>query len=187
VIGDTRFGLCSFAFKGKSELSNKLTRRLLEAINSSRKILLSPSTFSNKFLLRMCITYEFANEEHVDYAWHVIQEYAGIIKHLYALDMKELSKEIERIDNIKLDFSSYQHLPKDSFQLRRYLTQKSMGIRDTAVLLSSRTLPEQIQTADSVLQPTSQSDECDFSLKGIGYNAFDKIEGSCATSCDLKS
>ncbi|CAL8114156.1 unnamed protein product [Orchesella dallaii] len=83
VCGPVRFGLVAFRLKGL----NEATSRLLDALNFSRRIHMVPSHFHEKVVIRFALCAEYANENDIDVAWRIIDEFASVILRQYEKEM----------------------------------------------------------------------------------------------------
>lgn len=83
VCGPVRFGLVAFRLKGL----NEATSRLLDALNFSRRIHMVPSHFHDKVVIRFALCAEYANENDIDVAWRIIDEFTSVILRQYEKEM----------------------------------------------------------------------------------------------------
>ncbi|GBM92148.1 Tyrosine decarboxylase [Araneus ventricosus] len=70
---EVHFGLVCFRLKG----SNKLNEKLLDMINKSGEIYMVATSLGREYVIRYCICYFDASEQHVNYAWDVITRAAS--------------------------------------------------------------------------------------------------------------
>ncbi|GFT18513.1 tyrosine decarboxylase [Nephila pilipes] len=69
---EVHFGLVCFRMKG----SNSLNENLLNTINRSGELYMVAASLGRKYVIRFCICYSKATEEHVEYAWNIISKVA---------------------------------------------------------------------------------------------------------------
>jgi hypothetical protein len=69
--------MACFRLKG----TNDINKKLLDALNLSRKIHMVPSAFHDKFVIRFALCAEDANEKDIDDAWRIISEFATATIH----------------------------------------------------------------------------------------------------------
>uniref|UniRef100_A0A336L4L2 CSON004112 protein n=1 Tax=Culicoides sonorensis TaxID=179676 RepID=A0A336L4L2_CULSO len=72
VRNDVHLGLVCFRLK----CPDHINRELLARINHSGKFHMTPAMVKGKYIIRFCVTYEHAKEEHIDYAWKQIKQIA---------------------------------------------------------------------------------------------------------------
>lgn len=72
VRNDVNLGLVCFRLKR----SDPINRELLARINHSGRFHMTPAMVRGKYIIRFCVTYEHATEEHIDNAWEQIKAFA---------------------------------------------------------------------------------------------------------------
>lgn len=73
VVGEVTMGLVCFRLKGNNEQNEKL----LKSITDDKKVYMVPSKINGVYFLRFAVCARTTEEEHVDYAWSVVQNFAG--------------------------------------------------------------------------------------------------------------
>ncbi|RZC41323.1 aromatic-L-amino-acid decarboxylase-like [Asbolus verrucosus] len=72
VCNNVRLGLVCFRLVG----TDNATKKLLELINASGQLFVTPAVVRNKYIIRFCVNAEHAKQTDVDYAWEIIKEQA---------------------------------------------------------------------------------------------------------------
>lgn len=72
VRNEVHLGLVCFRLKR----SDPINRELLARINHSGKFHMTPAIVRGKYIIRFCVTYEHATEEHITTAWEQIKQFA---------------------------------------------------------------------------------------------------------------
>ncbi|XP_055374436.1 aromatic-L-amino-acid decarboxylase [Condylostylus longicornis] len=75
VTNDVYLGLVCFRLKSSDEINQDL----LAQINHSGKMHMIPAMINGKYVIRFCVTYEHANEKHIEDAFKDIKSYADEI------------------------------------------------------------------------------------------------------------
>jgi len=73
VVNEVKVGLVCFKLKG----SNELNRKLLDSINESGRLHMVPTYMKGEYVIRLAVCAEKANEDDMDAAWKIIQEFAS--------------------------------------------------------------------------------------------------------------
>ncbi|XP_059179396.1 aromatic-L-amino-acid decarboxylase-like isoform X2 [Physella acuta] len=68
LLGDVTMGLVCFRLRGP----NTLTQRLLKTINDSGKLHMVPALLNEHYIIRFALCTEYACDDDITYAWHVI-------------------------------------------------------------------------------------------------------------------
>jgi aromatic-L-amino-acid decarboxylase len=89
AVGDTQLGLSCFRLKGDGLSVDNLNASLLEALNSTHKIHMVPSSYLGKYVIRFAICSVLTNEADIELAWSWISDYAEVLIRLHEKDDDE--------------------------------------------------------------------------------------------------
>ncbi|KAL1463194.1 hypothetical protein WDU94_014971 [Cyamophila willieti] len=111
ISNDVRLGLVCFRLKGDGNIvtTDQNNRKLLEDINASGRLHMVPASVNDKYVIRFCVTAQNANENDIDIAWKIIQEFASTI-------VAESIKEEEQDDEV---FELQERKRKDDLAYKR--------------------------------------------------------------------
>ncbi|KAJ9585152.1 hypothetical protein L9F63_003043, partial [Diploptera punctata] len=132
VCNEVKLGLVCFRLKGSDELNQKL----LSSINASGKIHMVPASVNEKYVIRFCAVVQNATDEHIDYAWEVITEFATELLETYNLekDQEPADDVFEILDRKKKETLAY----KRSFFVRMVSDPKIYNPKIAKTLPSTR-------------------------------------------------
>lgn len=85
VRNDVYLGLVCFRLRA----ADNINQELLAQINHSGKMHMIPSMVNGKYVIRFCVTYEHATEEHIVDAWNQIKSFAADILRDAKLEVPE--------------------------------------------------------------------------------------------------